>query len=215
MPADDLLSDLLAAEDRGQVLGDDELVANCVLLLFAGHETTTNLLANGLYHLLRNPQQLARLRSHPELVLSAVEELLRYDTPVAGTIRVVNEDVELRGRELARGTLVAAMLAAANRDPAQFVRPDELDVSRSPNRHLSYGHGIHFCLGAGLARMEVQITLTALLRRFLRITLLEERPRWKPQVFFRGLCSLPIGLEAGARATTGAASSTAARGDTP
>lgn len=202
VPADDLLSDLLAAEDRGQMLGDDELVANCVLLLFAGHETTTNLLANGLYHLLRNPQQLARLRCEPELVTSGVEELLRYDTPVAGTIRVTSDDVELRGRKIERGALVAVMLSAANRDPAQFAQPDELDLARSPNRHLSYGHGIHFCLGAGLARMEVQIALTTLLRRFARISLLDESPQWKPQVFFRGLRSLRIELAASAEVRT-------------
>jgi cytochrome P450 len=202
-PGDDVLGMLLAAEESGDVLSEDEVVANCILLLFAGHETTTNLLANGLFHLLRNPVQHALLQEHPALVPCAVEELLRYDPPVAGTIRVVTEDVELRGRRIPAGASVAAMLASANRDPDHFDEPERLDVRRSPNRHLAFGHGIHFCLGAGLARMEAQIAFATLLRRG-RLRLLDEAPAWKPQIFFRGLRRLHVApardAEGGARA---------------
>jgi cytochrome P450 len=193
---DDVLGVLLTAEERGETLTEDEVVANCVLLLFAGHETTTNLLGNGLHHLLRHPAQEALLRARPDLVPSAVEEFLRYDAPVAGTIRIVTEDVELDGRMLHGGDAVAAMLAAANRDPRRFERPDDLDVTRAPNRHLSFGLGTHFCLGASLARLEAQTAFQTLLRRFRRLTLADDPPRWKPQVFFRELVQLPVSLEA-------------------
>lgn len=191
----DVLGVLLTAEERGETLTEDEVVANCVLLIFAGHETTTNLLGNGLYHLLRHPAQEVALRARPALVSSAVEEFLRYDAPVAGTIRIVAEDVELAGRGLHRGDVVAAMLAAANRDPRRFERADDLDVTRTPNRHLAFGYGTHFCLGAGLARLEAQAAFDALLRRFRRLTLVDESPRWKPQVFFRELEGLRVSLE--------------------
>jgi cytochrome P450 len=193
-PRDDLLTLLLGAEDRGDMLSEEEVVANCVLLLFAGHETTANLLANGLFHLLRNPKQAAALRANPGLVATAVEEFLRYDPPVAGTIRVLTQDATLRGRRLLSGALVAAMLAAANRDPQQFDRPDDLDISRSPNRHLAFGHGIHFCLGAGLARLEAQLAFASLMRRFPRLRALDAAPRWKPHVFFRGPRQLRVEL---------------------
>ena len=180
-----------------------EIIGTAILLLFAGHETTTNLLANGLFHLLRNPAQYALLQEHPALVPGAVEEVLRYDPPVAGTIRIVTEDVELRGRKIPAGASMAAMLASANRDPDHFDQPEQLDVRRSPNRHLAFGHGIHFCLGAGLARMEAQIAFAALLRRG-RLRLLDETPAWKPQIFFRGLQRLHVqracDVEDGARA---------------
>ena len=193
-PGDDVLGGLLAAEEAGERLTEDEVVANCVLLVFAGHETTTNLLGNGLHHLLRHPAAEAALRAGPALVPSAVEEFLRYDTPVAGTIRIVTEDVELAGRTLRAGDAVAAMLAAANRDPRRFEHADELDVARTPNRHLSFGAGTHFCLGAGLARLEAQATFETLLRRFRHVTLADEAPRWKAQVFFRELESLRVNL---------------------
>jgi len=195
-PRDDVLDVLLRAEDGGETLSEDEVVANCVLLLFAGHETTTNLLANGLYHLLRHPAQEAILRADATAVGTAVEEFLRFDAPVAGTIRIVAADVELHGRTFRRGDAVAAMLAAANRDPLQFERPDELDVLRSPNRHLAFGYATHFCLGAGLARLEAQTLFTTILRRFPRIRLCEDRPAWKSQVFFRELVRLPLEVHA-------------------
>jgi len=192
---DDVLGVLLAAEEQGDKLTEDEVVANCVLLLFAGHETTTNLLGNGLYHLLRHPAQEAILRARPTLLASAIEEFLRYDAPVAGTIRIVTEDVTLDGRRLRRGQPVAAMLAAANRDPRRFERPDDLDVTRTPNRHLAFGFGTHFCLGASLARLEAQTAFETLLRRFRRVRLLEDAPPWKRQLFFRELQRLPVTLE--------------------
>ncbi len=192
----DVLGGLLAAERDGERLSEDEVVANCVLLVFAGHETTTNLLGNGLYHLLRHPAEEATLRARPGLVPSAIEEFLRYDAPVAGTIRIVTEDVELAGRTLRPGDAVAAMLASANRDPRRIARPDDLDVTRTPNRHLAFGAATHFCLGAALARLEAQITFDTLLRRFRRISLVDELARWKPQVFFRELKSLPVSLAA-------------------
>jgi cytochrome P450 len=170
------------------------LVSNCVLLLFAGHETTANLLTNGLFHLLRHPEQYAVLQAHPELVPNAVEEFLRYDPPVSGTIRIATGDVDLRGRTIPSGARVAAMISAANRDPVQFERAEELDVTRAPNRHLAFAHGIHFCLGAGLARLEAQTAFATLLARFRRIELLEQAPRWKPHVFFRGLRTLHVRL---------------------
>jgi cytochrome P450 len=193
---DDLLALLLGAEDHGDVLSEDEVVANCVLLLFAGHETTANLLGSGLFRLLSHPAQHAYLRAHPELIPSAVEEFLRYDPPVAGTLRVVTQDTAIRGRPVGRGELVAAMIAAANRDPLQFEAPEELRIDRTPNRHLTFGYGIHFCLGAPLARLEAQIAFDGLLRRFRRIELIEPEPQWKTQLFFRGLTRLDLALAA-------------------
>ena len=195
-PDDDVLTLLLGAEERGDTLDEDEVVANCVLLLFAGHETTTNLLANGLHHLLRHPTALALLRAHAELIPSAVEEFLRYDAPVAGTLRIARTAVVLGGRTIAAGDVVAAMLASANRDPRRFAQPDALDVTRTPNRHLAFGYGAHFCLGAGLARLEAQVAFTTLLRRFARVVPCGPPPSWKPQVFFRELERLPVALEA-------------------
>jgi cytochrome P450 len=191
----DVLDLLLTAEDHGEVFSEDEVVANCVLLLFAGHETTANLLGSGLYRLLTNSDQLARLRAQPELIASAVEEFLRFDPPVAGTLRVCGEDCELSGRTIRTGDMIAAMIAAANRDPQRFTDPEILQIERSPNRHLSYGYGIHFCLGAPLARLEAQITYERLLRRFRRLQVLDETPSWKPQLFFRGLESLRLRVE--------------------
>jgi cytochrome P450 len=190
---DDLISLMLAAEDRGDMLSDHEVAANCVLLLFAGHETTTNLLGNGLYHLLERPQQYRLLRDHPELGASAAEEFLRYDPPVSGTIKIVTEPVELRGRRLTAGDMIAAQIAAGNRDPSVFDDPEALRVDRSGPKHLTFGVGIHFCLGAALARMECQIAFAALLRRLPELRLAAEaEPEWKPQLFFRGLARLPI-----------------------
>lgn len=194
--ADDLLDLLLSAEDHGDMLSEDEVVANCVLLLFAGHETTANLLGSGLFRLLSNPAQYARLRERPDLIPSAVEEFLRYDPPVAGTLRVVTQDTEIRNQAVGRGEIVAAMIAAANRDPMYFEAPEELRIERSPNRHLTFGYGIHFCLGAPLARLEAQIAFTSLLRRFRRIELIDEQPCWKTQLFFRGLTRLDLTVAA-------------------
>ena len=189
---DDLVSLMLAAEDRGDMFTREEVVSNCVLLLFAGHETTTNLIGNGVLHLLRNPAQLALLRAAPARIPAAVEELLRYDAPVAGKIKIAAKDVELHGTRIASGDLVAIMLAAANRDPRRFPDPDVLDVTRAGAPHVAFGYGIHFCLGAALARLEAALALATMLRRWRELTLLDETPRWKPQIFFRGLTALNV-----------------------
>ncbi len=191
-PGDDLIDLMLRAEHEGDTLSEEEVVSNCVLLLFAGHETTTNLLGNGLFHLLRNPEQLARLRADPGLLATAVEELLRYDGPVPATAKIATEDVVWHGQRIERGQMVLALMSSANRDPRQFARPDELDVGRRTNRHLGFGFGIHFCLGAPLARLEAQLALRAVLRRLPDLELGSPAPRWKPMLFLRGLESLAI-----------------------
>ncbi len=191
-PGDDLIDLMLRAEHEGDTLSEEEVVSNCVLLLFAGHETTTNLLGNGLFHLLRNPDQLERLRAAPGLLATAVEELLRYDGPVPATAKIATEDVVWHGQRIERGQMVLALMSSANRDPRQFARPDELDVGRRTNRHLGFGFGIHFCLGAPLARLEAQLALRAVLRRLPDLELGSPAPRWKPMLFLRGLESLAI-----------------------
>ena len=191
-PRDDIMSRLIAAEERGDILSDDELVANCILLLFAGHETTTNLIGNGLLSLLRDPDQLRLLRDEPELIGSAVEEFLRYDGPVAVAARVVREDFEIDGQRLKRGDRVYLMVDAANRDPRQFDDPDRLDIRRPHNPHLAFGYGIHLCLGAPLARIEGQIAIATVLRRLPRLELGRAGPEWRDSLMLRGLSSLPL-----------------------
>lgn len=191
-PADNLLSSLLSVEDDGDRLGDAELFANCVLLLAAGHETTTNLIGNGMLALLKNPAQLAALRDDPNLIDSAVEEFLRYDSPVQWTSRVAAETVELGGCRITQGDFVLASLGAANRDPNRFEHPDRLDIQRADNRHIAFGGGIHFCLGAALARLEVQIAISAMISKLANIRLAEKRLKWHSGVIFRGLHSLPV-----------------------
>jgi cytochrome P450 len=193
-PADDLVTALLVAEDHGDALDEGELVACCVLLLFAGHETTTNLIGNGALALLRNPAEARALREAPALAASAVEELLRYDGPTPAMVRVAREDVPLDDRVVRRGDRVFLMINAANRDPRQFVEPDRLDLRRTDNRHLAFGHGIHFCLGAPLARLEGQIALPALLARFPALTLRTDATEWLDSLVFRGMHSLPVAL---------------------
>ena len=191
-PDDGLIGLMLAAEQDGERITSEEIVANCVLLLTAGHETTTGLLGMGLYELLRHPDQLNRLRAEPELSDSAVEEFLRYDGPVPAVVKVATEETELGDRQIRPGEMVFPFLSSANRDERQFERPDTLDVARGPNRHIAFGYGIHFCLGGPLARVEAQIAFSTLLRRFEAIELVEERPRYMPQIFLRGLERLPI-----------------------
>jgi len=191
-PRDDLMTWMLRAEHDGARLSREEVVANCVLLLFAGHETTTNLLGNGLFHLLRHPDQLELLRADPGLILNGVEELLRYDGPVPATLKVATEDVEWHGRAIRRGDMVAPFTASANRDPRQFTDPDALDVRRRAERHLAFAWGLHFCLGAWLARLEAGLTFATLLRRLPALSLTSPTPEWKPMIFLRGLESLPI-----------------------
>jgi hypothetical protein len=147
-----------------------------------------------MYHLLRNPEQMRRLRAQPELLPAAVDELLRYDSPVPALIKVPTEDVELHGKRMRAGEMVFPLIGSADRDERQFPDADRLDVGRQPNRHLAFGHGIHFCLGGPLARVEGQIAFGSILRRFERIELREEHPPYMPKIFLRGLERLPLAL---------------------
>jgi len=191
-PRDDLISELLAAEEAGRFLGEEELLANCVLLLFAGHETTTNLVGNGILELLRHPDQLALLRAEPDLMEAAVEELLRFHGPIQRVRRSVKEPFELGGKALREGDAVWLLVGAANRDPAVFDDPDRLDLRRRPTRHLTFGLGPHFCVGAALARVEGPIVLDALLRRLPPFTADLAELAWRPDLSFRGVKSLPL-----------------------
>jgi cytochrome P450 len=191
-PQDDLLSALITAEEGEGRLSEEELYATCALLLIAGHETTINLIGNGLLALLCHPDQLNRLRQEPELIRTAVEELLRYDSPVQMTSRIAFEDMEIRGQKIRAGQEVAFMLGAANHDSERFANPHQLDLSREPNPHLSFGNGIHYCLGAPLARLEGQIALNTLLRRLPGLALVTKTPEYRDNYILRGLRSLPV-----------------------
>lgn len=191
-PRPDLLSALIAAEEEGDTLSEGELLATCNLLFVAGHETTVNLIGNGLLALLRHPAQLQMLREDPSRIESAVEEFLRYDSPVQRTGRIPDSEVEIDGKQIAPGEMVVAVIGAANRDPAHFPDPDRLDITRSDNRHIAFGWGIHFCLGAPLARVEGQIAISALLRRAPRLALATRAPEWRESSVLRGLKALPV-----------------------
>ena len=191
-PQQDLLSGLIAAEEQGDKLSSDEVIAMCLLLFIAGHETTVNLIGNGTLALLRHPEQLRTLQAEPALIGNAVEELLRYDSPVQRTARITNTEAEVAGQPMPRGTMVITALGAANRDPAQFPDPDVLDVTRKDPRHISFGFGIHFCLGAPLARVEGQVALGTLLRRMPNLALAESNPEWRESSVLRGLKRLNV-----------------------
>jgi cytochrome P450 len=193
-PRDDLISALVRAEERGDLLSHEEVLATCTVLLFAGHETTTNLLANGLLALLRHPDQWDRLRQHPSLVRSAAEELLRYDGPVKATFRWAKKDTELGGKDIHTGDRMLLILAAANRDPAKYADPDRLDIARQPNPHVALGQGIHVCLGAPLARLEAQEAFLALPQRFpgLRLDIDQAHLEYHPTIVARALKALPV-----------------------
>jgi hypothetical protein len=182
----DLLSALIEAEDDGERLSHDELLDTAILLFGAGHETTVNLIAGGVLNLVRHPGELARLRADPTLITSAVEELLRFGPPVQMTARIATVDVELAGQPIAAGTEVVALIAAANRDPEVFEHPDGLDIGRRDNRHLSFGGGIHHCLGAPLARIEGQEAIGRLIKRFPDLSLVDPQIEWKPTTTIRG-----------------------------
>ena len=188
----DLISLLIDIEEEGEVLTEEELYAQCIALLFAGHETTRNLIGNGMYTLLQNPQQTAELREKPEMIRSAVEELLRYESPVQFTARVLKEDIEVCGQTIRKGWTVQCMLGAANRDPKQFKDPNQLDLKRLNNQHLAFSAGLHFCIGAQLARLEGQVALLNLVQRFPQMKLAGPRPEWASTFGFRGLKSLPV-----------------------
>jgi cytochrome P450 PksS len=198
-PRDDLVSMLVKVEEAGDRLSEVELLAMVTLLLIAGHETTVNLIANGTLALLEHPDQMRRLRDDPSLIRPAVEELLRYASPVeTATERYAREDVTIAGVTIPRGSLVFAVIASANRDERQFPDPDKLDITREPNRHLAFGLGAHYCLGAPLARMEAQLALGALLRRVeeLRLAAAPGSLRWRRGLILRGLESLPVAFAA-------------------
>jgi cytochrome P450 len=191
-PRDDLMSALAEAGENDDRLTDDEILSTAILLFSAGFETTTNLLGNGLLALLRHPDQLADWTAHPEIAPSAVEELLRFDSPVQFNMRAALEPADLVGEPLERGDQIIVLQGAANRDPVEFDHPDALDLRRSPNTPLSFGWGIHHCIGAPLARMEGEIAFNALLARFHSIELRAEEPQWRPGFTLRGLQSFPL-----------------------
>lgn len=200
-PGDDLLSRLVAVEEGGDVLSEEELLATCILLLVAGHETTVNLIGNGVLALLRNRDQLSLLREDQGVIRSAVEELLRYDPPVQLTARIALEDIEVGpGLTLEAGELAMLLLASANRDPDVFSDPDRLDLRREDNRHLSFGFGIHFCLGASLARLEGEIAIGSLVARTSDLELATDSPSYKENIVLRGLAALPVSVSVPARA---------------
>lgn len=188
-PTDDLISHLIRAEDELGALRPGELVSNCLLLVIAGHETTVNLIGNGLKALLDHPAQLDRLRAQPTLLPQAIEEMLRFDPPVQRALfRAALEDVQIGSQHVRKGEQVSAVIGAANRDPAVFPEPDHFDVTRTPNRHLSFGRGLHFCLGAPLAKLEARVAFEELLRAFPDLTL--RRYSRRPSTMFRGLREL-------------------------
>ena len=192
-PGEELLSQLVLAEEAGDQLSEEELLSTAILLLVAGHETTVNLLSGGLLALLEQPDQLALLRGDPALANPATDELLRFVSPVQRTGRWLLADMEVGGQLIARGSFVTALIASANRDPAAFEAPDRLDLSRTDNRHLGFGFGLHHCLGAPLARLEVGVALPALLGRTRSI----ERAGpalYRENVVLRGLATLPVSL---------------------
>jgi pimeloyl-[acyl-carrier protein] synthase len=191
-PKENLLSALIQAEEQGDRLTEDELFANCVLLMIAGHETTTNLIGNGMLALMRNPDQREKLRREPETILSAVEELLRYDSPVQKMGRIARQDIQVADQQIKQGDLVCFSFAAGNRDPEQFAAPAQLDIARKPNRHLAFGHGLHYCVGAALARLEAQIAFNTILSRLPNLRLATAELEWNRNLTLRGLKSLPV-----------------------
>jgi cytochrome P450 len=191
-PRDDLISELVAVSDAGDRLAPDELISVCMLLLNAGHEATANAAGNGLWALLRHPEQMARLRADASLLPSAVDEMLRYDAPLQLFHRYVLEDLEYSGFEFRRGEMIGLLYGSANRDPQAFDRADQFDVGRAANRHLAFGAGVHFCLGAQLARLELEVLFATLLERLPALQLDGLAPRYRPGLVFRGLESLDL-----------------------
>ncbi len=203
-PRPDLISELIRAEENGQVLNEQELVATCIQLLFAGHETTGNMLATGMYHFIKHPQQWRDLRNNPGLGEQVVEEVLRYDGPNAAVTRVASEDVEFRGHRINKGQRVFAMINAANRDPEMFEDPQRFDIRRGVGSgaalgQFAFGHGIHFCIGAPLARLEGRICFPIFAQRLGNPRLLGPEPSWFDSLSFRGLTELPIQCEVAPR----------------
>jgi cytochrome P450 len=195
-PADDLIGALVTARDENDALTEDELLAFVMLLLLGGNDTTTNLIGNGLLALARHPEQQRRLRQDPRLMPKAIEEMLRYDPPVQMTVRTPIGATEVGGTEISADCLVFVLIAAANRDPAQFPDPDTFDVGREPNDHLSFGGGIHFCLGAPLSRLEGAIAIEAVLRKYPRLALADPAGKleYRGSLALRGLRTLRLSV---------------------
>jgi hypothetical protein len=191
-PHEGLIHTLLNSEENGDRLSDEEVIANCIVTMVGGLETTTNLIGNGMLSLLRNPAQLVRLRTDPELMPAAVEELLRYESPSQHTARLAPDDLVLGGKAIRKRQAVIAVMAAGNRDPERFPDPDRLDFNRPDNRHLAFGWAAHFCFGAPLARIEGQIAFATLLRRFPELQMTDEPLVWRENLGLRGLKSLPL-----------------------
>jgi cytochrome P450 len=193
-PRDDLLSKIVQATKEEDGLAEEELRSLVLLLFVAGHETTTNLIGNGMKALFEHPDQLARLQADPSLIETAVEEVLRFDGPVHVTGRIPTEDVDLNGVRYTQGQQVVAMLAAANRDPDEFPDPDRFDIGRTPNHHVAFSKGIHHCLGASLARLEGQHAIGGLVQRFPDMELLTTEPEYRDHFVLRGIRELRLDL---------------------
>jgi cytochrome P450 len=193
-PHDDMISHLVLARDDRDALTTDEIIGTCILLLFAGHETTTNLIGNGFLYSMRHRDQWERLVADPSLAGSAVEEYLRYDGPSGALARVAAADLEMGGKTIREGQRLFAFMNSANRDPEAVVDPDRFDIGREPNVHLTFGHGIHFCLGAPLARLEAQIAATRLAERLPDVRLSGGDPEWHDSLILRGVKRLPVQL---------------------
>ena len=191
-PRDGLISALLSAEVDGDRLNEEEAVANSIMLMTGGQETTTNLIGNGLLTLLHHPEQLAQLRTNPSLLPTTIEELLRYESPIQYTSRLATEDVQMGGKTIRKRQAVLAMMGAANRDPERFPDPDRLDICRQDNRHLAFAWGAHFCFGAPLARLEAHVAFETILRRMPDLNLKPCPISWRENLGFRGLTTLLV-----------------------
>jgi cytochrome P450 len=194
-PGRDLMSILIAAEEEGDVLSEEELYAQCVFFLFAGHETTSNLIGNGLLCLLRYPDQMALLRHNPELMDGIIEESLRYEGPMQYTFRMARHDFELFGQQIKKGQVFVFVFGAGNRDPEIFPDPDKYDITRKKNPQLTFGYGLHHCIGAAVARMEAEVAFGTMLNRMSEIRMLNPEPEWHDVFRFRGQKTLPIEFE--------------------
>ncbi len=194
-PQDDLITALASARENDDLLTETELVTTCGVLLVAGHETTANLITNGFFALFQKPDQLEELKKNTSLLPSAIEEILRYDSPLQSIPRLVSKDIKFHEKEFKAGDLVTVMIGAANRDPAHFSDPHHLDIYRKENNHIAFGNSVHFCLGAALARMEIPIAYEALLRRLPNLRLQGETPKWRLSMSLRGLESLDVAFD--------------------
>jgi len=183
---------LIKEGEQGEKLTDEEILATCILLVIAGHETTVNLISNSMLVLLNHPEQLKKLEETPSLIETAVEEILRFESPTQMIARVASEDIEINYKTIKEGDQVYIFLGAVNRDPKKFTKPNCLDITRNPNPHLAFGYGIHTCLGSTLARMETEIAINVLLQRMSTIQLATSTPKWRELTGFRSLKELPI-----------------------